>query len=131
MRAAYVGGIVPLLRIDRDNPYLVRKALEVGAGGIIIPHVNTAKEVEEIVQAAKFPPKGHRGYGGLCWSGKWGADAGPEWVRWSDEETLVLIMIDFMGMNPGIDPAPKHPAKRAAGPNTENLGISPQFLTAR
>ena len=94
MRAAYVGGIVPLLRIDRDNPYLVRKALEVGAGGIIIPHVNTAREVEEVVQAAKFPPKGHRGYGGLCWSGKWGADAGPEWVRWSDEETMVLVMIE-------------------------------------
>ncbi|MCX5906182.1 MAG: aldolase/citrate lyase family protein [Deltaproteobacteria bacterium] len=94
MRAAHVGGIVPILRIDRENPYLVRKALEVGAGGIIVPHVNTAQEVEEIVAAAKFPPKGDRGYGGLCWSGKWGADAGPEWVKWSDEETMVWVMIE-------------------------------------
>ena len=94
MRAAYVAGIVPILRIDRDDPYLVRKALEVGAGGIIVPHVNTAREVEEIVQAARFPPRGHRGYGGLCFSGKWGADAGPDWVKWSDQETMVWVMIE-------------------------------------
>jgi 2-keto-3-deoxy-L-rhamnonate aldolase RhmA len=62
--------------------------------GTCISTFSPALEVEEVVEAAKFPPQGHRGYGGLCWSGKWGVDAGPEWVRWSDEETLVLVMIE-------------------------------------
>ena len=94
MRGATLAGIVPLLRIDRDDPYLVRKALEIGAGGVIVPHVCSRKDVEEIVQAAKFPPEGKRGYGGLCFSGKWGVDAGEEWMRWSNEETLVIPMIE-------------------------------------
>ncbi len=94
MRAAYVGGIVPLIRIDRGNPYLIRKALEIGAGGVIIPHVNTGREVEEIVRAAKFPPKGDRGFSALCMSGKWGTESGLEWAKWSDQETMVMVMIE-------------------------------------
>ena len=34
-----MGVLVPLVRIDRDDPYLARKALEIGAGGIIVPDV--------------------------------------------------------------------------------------------
>lgn len=94
LRGAMLTDIVPLLRIDRDNPYLVRKALETGAGGIIIPHVHNRQEVEEIVQAAKFPPVGKRGYGGLCLSGQWGVKAGTDWMEWSNAETLVIPMIE-------------------------------------
>lgn len=94
IRAATLSGIVPLLRIDRDDPYLVRKALEIGAGGVIVPHVCSRAEVEEIVSAAKFPPVGHRGYGGLCLSGKWGVDAGVGWMEWSNRETLVIPMVE-------------------------------------
>jgi 4-hydroxy-2-oxoheptanedioate aldolase len=94
IRAAQLSGIVPLLRVDRDDPYLVRKALEIGAGGVIVPHTRSRKDVEAIVEAAKFPPVGHRGYGGLCLSGKWGVDAGVEWMEWSNRETLVIPMIE-------------------------------------
>src|SRR4030066_1585280 len=76
IRGALLAGIVPLLRVDRDNPYLVRKAREGGAGGVIVPHVHDQKDAEEIVQAAKFPPFGKRGYGGLCLSGQWGVNGG-------------------------------------------------------
>jgi len=58
MRAGVIGDIVPLVRIDRDNPYLIRKVLEIGAGGIIIPDIENAEEVKKAVSAAKFPPYG-------------------------------------------------------------------------
>jgi 4-hydroxy-2-oxoheptanedioate aldolase len=103
MRAASLSGIVPLLRIDRDDPYLVRKALEIGAGGVIVPHVCSRKEVEAIVSAAKVQPLGHRGYGGLCLSGKWGVDAGVEWMEWSNRETLVIPMIEDVKALENID----------------------------
>jgi 2-keto-3-deoxy-L-rhamnonate aldolase RhmA len=90
IRAALLSGICPLLRVDRDNPYLVRKALEAGAGGVIVPHVHDRKDAEAIVQAAKFPPFGKRGYGGLCLSGQWGVNGGTEWMEWSNAETLVI-----------------------------------------
>lgn len=103
IRGAFCADIVPLLRIDKDNPYLVRKALEAGAGGVIVPHVNTPQEAQAIVEAAKFPPLGHRGYGGLCFSGQWGADAGVDWMAWSDRETLVIPMIEDVKAIPRID----------------------------
>ena len=82
IRAAIMGGVVPIVRIDRDNPYLLRKALEIGAGAIIVPDVCTVEEAESVVRAAKFPPRGSRGYSGNCWSAGWGARAVTQWLSW-------------------------------------------------
>ncbi len=94
LRAAIMGDIVALVRVDRDNPYLIRKALEIGAGGIIVPDVCTVEEAEAVVQASKFPPRGARGFSPNCWSGGWGAMSAAEWVQWSDSEPMIGIMIE-------------------------------------
>lgn len=93
LRAAAVADIVVLPRIDRD-PELIRKALEAGAWGFVVPHVLTEGDVEAVVRAAKFPPQGDRGFGSLCFSGRWGTGSGKEWIAWSNEETLVGVMIE-------------------------------------
>ena len=95
MRAAHLAEVVPIMRVDRENPYLIRKALEIGAGGILVPDVSTPEEAEAVARAAKFPPRGTRGYSGNCWSGGgWWGQAGAEWVRWSDTEPMIGIMIE-------------------------------------
>ena len=94
VRAAAVSGIVTLLRVDRDDPNVMRKALEIGAGGILVPHINAAEEIEEVVKAAKFPPRGDRGIGSLCFSARWGTEKTTDWIRWSNEEQLIGIMIE-------------------------------------
>jgi len=93
VRAAVISGVVPLLRIDHDKD-VIRKALEIGAGGILIPHVITPEEVEDVVSAVKFPPRGIRGMGSLNFSGRWGTVGAKEFIRWSDEEQLVGVMIE-------------------------------------
>jgi 4-hydroxy-2-oxoheptanedioate aldolase len=103
LRGGILSDIVPLLRVDRDNPYLIRKALEAGAGGVIIPHAHDQKDVQRMVEAAKFPPFGKRGYGGLCLSGKWGVDGGREWMDWSNQEQLVIPMIEDVSAAENID----------------------------
>jgi 2-keto-3-deoxy-L-rhamnonate aldolase RhmA len=74
-----------------------------GAGGIIVPHVHDRKDAESIFRAAKFPPRGNRGYGGLCLSGQWGVNGGLEWMEWSNAETLVILMIEDISTMPHID----------------------------
>ena len=103
LRGGLLAGLVPLLRVDRDNPYLIRKAFEAGAGGVIIPHAKGKDDVRCMVEAAKFPPLGRRGYGGLCLSGKWGVDAGEEWMNWCNREQLVIPMIEDVGALEDID----------------------------
>ena len=103
IRAAVMGGVVPIVRVDRDDPYLVRKALEIGAGGIIVPDVCTAQQAESVVQAAKFPPLGSRGFSRNCWSAAWGATSADEWVQWSNREPLIGIMIENVSALSSID----------------------------
>lgn len=94
IRAASNVGVSPLLRVDKGDLNLVRKGLEAGAEGIIVPHVKTEEEARAIVRAAKFPPVGERGYGSLCFSGGWGLKGGEEWMDRSNRETLVIPMIE-------------------------------------
>ncbi len=94
IRAATVAEVAPILRIDKGNHYLINKALEIGAGGVVVPDISTKEEVEELIKAAKFPPRGTRGYSSFCFSGQWGARGGEDWVNWSEHETLVGIMVE-------------------------------------
>lgn len=94
MRAAEISNILPLPRVDKDNPFLIRKVLEIGAGGFIIPDIKDEQEVEAIVRADKLPPLGERGFGALCYSGNYGISDPAQWVKWSNEQTLVGVMIE-------------------------------------
>ena len=59
--AAKLSGISPLIRVTRPDDIEIRKALEMGADGAIIPHVRNVAEARACVRGAKFPPKGRRG----------------------------------------------------------------------
>ena len=75
--AAENGGLLPYVRIgDTRRPYVLRM-LDVGARGLIVPNIRSVEEVRRLVDAAKFPPLGNRGYCPTRTSG-WGAD---EWAR--------------------------------------------------
>ena len=93
IRAAIISDVVPIIRVDDDGE-LIRKALELGAGGIIVPHVNTADQASRIVRASKFPPFGTRGIGSLCLSAQWGTVDTPEWIAWSNREPVIGVMIE-------------------------------------
>jgi 4-hydroxy-2-oxoheptanedioate aldolase len=58
---AQLSGIAPLIRVRGTNQWDIRKTLELGAAGVIVPQVGTADEARQIVRAAKFPPIGRRG----------------------------------------------------------------------
>jgi 4-hydroxy-2-oxoheptanedioate aldolase len=84
MRAATIAGTTPIIRIDKGDPLLVRKALEIGAEGLVIPNIETKEEVAQLVKSAKFPPRGVRGKGSQCFSARWGSVSDEEWIDWSD-----------------------------------------------
>jgi 4-hydroxy-2-oxoheptanedioate aldolase len=94
IRAAYVAEITPILRIDKGDHYLVNKALEIGAGGVLVPDIRTKEEVQELINAAKYPPKGTRGYSSTCFSGQWGAMGVEDWLGRNQNEILVGIMVE-------------------------------------
>lgn len=61
VRAAESFGMPAVVRIASHQPSEILRALDIGAEGIIIPHVNTWAEAEAVVKAAHYPPIGRRG----------------------------------------------------------------------
>jgi 4-hydroxy-2-oxoheptanedioate aldolase len=91
VRAAEVAGYSSVVRVDRNDAATITRALDRGAGGIQVPHVNTAAEAQAIVEHAKYAPLGHRGWSG--WRAVFGEDSA-EYPRRANEQTLVVVMLE-------------------------------------
>jgi 4-hydroxy-2-oxoheptanedioate aldolase len=58
--AARGAGIVPLVRVPSQHSDMLTRALDVGASGLIVPHVESPDQAKRIVDACRFPPQGSR-----------------------------------------------------------------------
>jgi 4-hydroxy-2-oxoheptanedioate aldolase len=103
IQTAVHGGVCPIVRVDRDDDFMPRKILELGAGGIVFPQMENTEDVRRAVSTSKFPPVGRRGYSSICWSGGWGAKTGAKWVEWCNTQPLVGIMIESALTEPHLE----------------------------
>lgn len=62
-RALELGGTLPLVRLARGDAKECKQALDAGAGGVIVPMVESAKQLEAVRDACRWPPAGTRGVG--------------------------------------------------------------------
>ncbi len=63
--AALDAGIAPIARVPNGKYAIATRALDNGALGIVMPHVDSAAEAREVVDRLKYPPLGHRSMGGI------------------------------------------------------------------
>lgn len=63
--AALDAAIAPIARVPNGQYSIATRALDNGALGIVMPHVDTAAEAREVVEKLKYPPVGHRSMGGI------------------------------------------------------------------
>lgn len=56
-------GVSPIVRIAANEAWMVKRALDAGAHGIIVPLIYTVDDAKRLVSSAKFPPQGTRGFG--------------------------------------------------------------------
>ncbi len=62
-QAAQAGGAVPLARLAWNEPWLIMRALDLGAAGVILPLIDNAADAARAVDACRYPPHGHRSFG--------------------------------------------------------------------
>ena len=93
-RTARAANIVPLVRLTQNDPALISRALDVGAMGIIVPHVHSRSQARTVVDAVKFPPMGHRGFGLGSIVTDFRNNSAQEEVESANRETLVVLMIE-------------------------------------
>ncbi len=91
VRAAELVNVTPIIRVQANDPSTITRALDRGAGGVQVPHVNTRAEAEAAVRHAKFAPSGHRGFaGGRSAFG----EKMTEYTRRANAETMVVVMLE-------------------------------------
>lgn len=62
-RALELGGTLPLARLAHGSPKDCKQALDAGAGGVIVPMIDSAQQLTDVRDACRWPPAGSRGVG--------------------------------------------------------------------
>jgi 4-hydroxy-2-oxoheptanedioate aldolase len=83
-------GCVPLARVPRGTHENIKRVLDAGAWGIVVPMVNTVEEATLAIAAAKYPPLGNRSIGGGLHAMNFDAAAGDYYNKANDEILVVL-----------------------------------------
>ena len=86
-------GCVPLIRVPEGNVPYIKRALDAGAWGIVVPMVETVEQARLAVAAAKYPPEGIRSAGGGMHALNFQAGL-EEYYRHANEEILVILQIE-------------------------------------
>lgn len=61
----------PTVRIAENDPVLVKRALDMGAEGIVFPLIDTAEDASRAVASLRYPPEGIRGFGPFIAHSRW------------------------------------------------------------
>ncbi|WRT63128.1 uncharacterized protein IL334_000031 [Kwoniella shivajii] len=95
MVAAVSGsGVSPIIRIRSADPETIKRALDTGTHGVLVPMVSTANEARDIVHQSKFPPLGVRGQGGPFTCFEHGLSTPADYVRAANDSVLLMMQIE-------------------------------------
>ena len=90
LQAISTTDVVPMARVNWNEPGQIMKILDAGAYGVICPMVSNREQAEKFVQACQYPPKGYRSFGpirGLIYGGS-------DYANHANDEILKLAMIE-------------------------------------
>lgn len=103
--------IISLLQAAHDCPCLVRipgpdeawikKVLDAGAAGIIVPQISSAEQAQDVINYAKYPPQGKRGVG-LGRAHKYGREFS-NYLQNANEETVIVLQAENQHALDNID----------------------------
>ena len=78
-----------IVRVNLNLPGVIYRTFDLGAQGIMVPHVDTIEDAGAVVDASKFGPIGHRGAAGGRQS--YGVE---NYVQAANDETLITVLIE-------------------------------------
>lgn len=94
IRVISLCGVTPLVRLTWNDPSQVKRVMDAGAGGIIVPMVNSRAEAEKAVAAVYYPPKGQRGVG-LARAQGYGTRFN-EYREWLENDAVVIVQVEHI-----------------------------------
>ena len=90
-----------VVRVPASDEVQIKKVLDLGADGIIVPQVNTAKQAADIVRFARYAPLGSRGVG-LARAHGYGARF-QEYLETANDNVAVIVQAEHVDAVKNID----------------------------
>ena len=87
-------GMQALVRVNDNNPVIIKRVMDAGADGIIIPMVNSVKDAEKAVASVHYPPKGSRGVG-LSRAQNYGIGFS-DYQQWLKNDAVIIAQIEHI-----------------------------------
>lgn len=87
-------GIAALVRVSKNEEVVIKRVLDAGADGVIVPMICSKEDAEMAVKFAKYPPIGKRGVG-LNRAQRYGFGF-EEYKKWIDESLVVIAQIEHI-----------------------------------
>ena len=123
-------GSVPLVRVPWNTAENIKRVLDTGAWGIVVPMVNSRGEAEAAVAAARYAPRGNRSIGGQLHAVNFATDPATYYAR-ANDEILVVVMVEHVKGVEAVDEILSVPGIDAVfiGPNDlhHSMGKPPCF----
>ena len=96
IRVARALNVTPIIRVLQSEPEIIMKALDLGAQGVVIPHVASREDAVRAVAACRYGPDGRRGACPIVAAADYNLGDWKTFQRRANEETLVLALIEEM-----------------------------------
>ena len=93
---------VPFVRAPWNDPVAIKRILDTGVMGVLIPYVNTKEEAEHAVAACKYPPEGFRGLAGSARAAYFGQNS-MDYLKDANDEILVIIAAETVESVENLD----------------------------
>ena len=87
-------GVTPLVRLTSNNPDQIKRMMDAGAHGIVVPMVKTAKDAASAVAATRYAPAGVRGVG-LARAQRFGVGF-EKYLKWQSDGPVVIVQIEHI-----------------------------------
>ncbi len=116
-----VGQTDTVVRVPENDETEIKRALDLGAAGVMAPQVETATEAEALVAATRYPPDGVRGIAGSRANG-YGKNIGPYFEAANDEVAVLPQVETATGLT--------NVAEVAAVDGVDALFVGPADLSA-
>jgi 2-keto-3-deoxy-L-rhamnonate aldolase RhmA len=94
IRVISLSGVPPLVRLTSNDSNQIKRVMDAGAHGVIVPMVNSREDAKKAVQSLYYPPVGQRGVG-LARAQGYGTSFSA-YQKWLEDEAVIIVMIEHI-----------------------------------
>jgi 2-dehydro-3-deoxyglucarate aldolase len=94
IRVIALSGTCPLARLSSNDEVQIKRVMDAGAHGVIVPMVNNAADAGKAVEAVRYPPEGRRGVG-LARAQGYGSSF-ESYREWVNQDSVIIVQVEHI-----------------------------------